>query len=75
MTAHGGVGYGSLMRLIEAQGADVAEGDFLCIYTGYGDLLLRDGEHVQAATLAACRGLDGTDKGAPWIETGRTAMP
>lgn len=67
--AHGGVGYDSLMRLIEAQGADVAEGDFLCIYTGFGDLLLRDGEHVRAEDLAACPGLDGTDKALlDWID-------
>ena len=58
-----------LTRLIEAQGADVAEGDFLCIHTGFGDLLLRDGEHVRAEDLAACPGLDGTDKALlDWID-------
>lgn len=68
-TAYGGVGYDSLMRAIEAQGADVEDGDFLCLYTGYGDLLLRDGEHVDKATLNACPGLDGTDRALlDWID-------
>lgn len=67
--AHGGVGYDALMRAIEAQGADVQEGDFLCTYTGFGDLLLREGEHVDAAALNACPGLDGTDKALlDWID-------
>ncbi|MGE1135149.1 cyclase family protein, partial [Bacillus velezensis] len=58
---HGRISYDSLMRAADAQGADVAEGDFLCIYTGYADLLLRDGAGVDRAALAACPGLDGSD--------------
>ncbi len=34
------VGYDGLMRLIEEQQVDVRVGDFLCTYTGFGDLLL-----------------------------------
>lgn len=68
-TSYGGVGYASLMRSLEAQGADVAVGDFLCTYTGFGDLLLRDGEQVDPAALAACPGLDGTDRALlDWID-------
>lgn len=59
---HGRIGYDAFMTALDAQGADVAEGDFLCIYTGYSDLLLRDGEHVDKAALNACPGLDGSDK-------------
>jgi kynurenine formamidase len=68
-TAYGGVGYDGLMRAIETQGAAVEEGDFLCLYTGYGDLLLRDGEDVDKAALDACPGLDGTDTALlDWID-------
>ena len=66
---HQAVGYDALMRAIEAQGADVAEGDFLCTYTGYGDLLLQGGEGVDTAALAACPGLDGGDRALlDWID-------
>ena len=63
------VGYDALMGAIEAQGAAVEEGDFLCLYTGYPDLLLRDGADVDAAALAACPGLDGSDAALlAWID-------
>lgn len=63
------VGFDALMRAMDAQGADVGEGDFLCIYTGYADLLLRDGADVDAAELAACPGLDGKDRALlDWID-------
>lgn len=66
---HALVGYDALMAAIEAQGAQVEAGDFLCIYTGYGDLLVQDGEHVDRAQLAACPGLDGTDRRLlDWID-------
>jgi hypothetical protein len=68
-TSQGGVGYDALMRQIEAQRAEVAEGDFLCTYTGYGDLLLRDGAQVDPVALAACPGLDGTDRALlDWVD-------
>lgn len=66
---HGRIGYDALMRAIEAQGADVVEGDLLCIYTGYSDLLLRDGADVDRAALDACPGLDGSDRALlDWID-------
>ncbi len=55
------VGHAALQAAITAQGVEVREGDFLCIYTGYADLLLRDGDNVVAETMAACPGLDGGD--------------
>ena len=59
---HGLVGYDVLMRAIDAQGAEIAEGDFLCLYTGYADLLLRDGAQVDHSALGAYPGLDGGDQ-------------
>jgi hypothetical protein len=62
------VGYDALMRSLDGQGADPGDGDFLCIYTGYADLLLRDGADVKDADLTACPGLDGSDKALlEWI--------
>lgn len=66
---YGGIGYDALMAAIEAQGADVEEGDFLCLYTGYGDMILRDGANVDRAALAAFPGLDGSDPALlDWID-------
>ncbi len=63
------VGHAALMRAMAAQGAEAGEGDFLCLYTGYADLLLRDGAGVSEAELAACPGLDGKDRALlDWIE-------
>jgi hypothetical protein len=63
------VGYDGLMRAMDAQGVEVAEGDFLCLYTGYADLLLKDGAEVSQAALGACPGLDGKDTALlDWIE-------
>lgn len=58
----------SLTAAIASQKADVQEGDFLCLYTGYADLLLRDGAEVDPQALAACPGLDGSDSALlQWI--------
>lgn len=63
------VGYDALMRVIDAQGADVEEGDFLCLYSGYGDMILRDGANLDRAALAAAPGLNGADKALlDWID-------
>lgn len=58
----GRVGYDMLMRAMERQGADVGPGDFLCLRTGYADLLLTDGAAVDVRVLNACPGLDGRDQ-------------
>jgi kynurenine formamidase len=34
------VGYDRLMRLMQAQGASVEQGDMLCLYTGFGDTIM-----------------------------------
>ncbi len=66
---HARVSHADLMAAIEAQGARVQEGDLLCLYTGYADLLLRDGVSVDPAALAACPGLDGSDAALlAWID-------
>ena len=63
------VGYDALMRAMAAQGAEAGEGDFLCIYTGYADILLRDGAEASEAELGACPGLDGKDRALlDWID-------
>jgi hypothetical protein len=63
------VGYDELMRAMDCQGVEVGEGDFLCIHTGYADLLLRDGAQVSEAELGRCPGLDGTDQALlDWID-------
>ncbi len=63
------VGHDALMRAMAAQGAEAGEGDFLCIYTGYADILLRDGAEASEADLGACPGLDGKDRALlDWID-------
>lgn len=58
---HGAVGYEGLQRALAVQGASVEAGDFLCVYTGYSDLLLQGGAQVDPAALGRCPGLDGFD--------------
>ena len=58
---YGRIGFESLMTAIQAQGATVEAGDFLCLYTGYGDLLLQGGAALDWPALNACPGLDGSD--------------
>lgn len=66
---HGRIGYDALMRAAESQGATVEEGDFLCLYTGYADVLLDAGESINSAMLSAFSGLDGSDKRLlDWID-------
>lgn len=64
------VGYDDLMRTLEAQGQEIRTGDFLCLYTGYGDALLsmnkRPDHHVLSQTGCA---LDGHDQRLlQWID-------
>ncbi len=56
------VGYEALMRLLEAQQVEVEPGDFLCLYTGFADLVLEMNKKPDARLLhGSCAGLDGRD--------------
>jgi hypothetical protein len=56
------VGYDALMRLIEAQQVQVEAGDFLCLYTGFADLVLSMRRSPDLRVLQnSCAGLDGGD--------------
>ncbi|MEI4261326.1 cyclase family protein [Roseovarius sp. D0-M9] len=63
------VGYDDLMSVLDAQGAEVVEGDFLCLYTGFADLILSMKKKPDADILAkSCPVLDGRDgKLLNWI--------
>jgi kynurenine formamidase len=57
------VGYEALMRLMQEQQAQVEPGDFLCLYTGFADLVLEMQKRPDARVLhASCAGLDGRDE-------------
>lgn len=56
------VGYEELMGVLEEQRVEVERGDFLCLYTGFADLLLEMDRHPDPARLReACAVLDGHD--------------
>ncbi len=56
------VGYDALMQAMAAQKVEVERGDFLCLYTGMGDLVMEMGKSPDAASLEkTCAGLDGRD--------------
>jgi kynurenine formamidase len=63
------VGYDALMRLIDEQKVDVQVGDFLCLHTGFGDVLLEQKRRPERhAVHKVCAGLDGRDaKLLQWI--------
>jgi len=57
------VGYDGLMSQIDAQKASVETGDFLCLYTGFADLILEMGKKPDSDVLArSCSVLDGRDE-------------
>jgi hypothetical protein len=57
------VGYDDLMRACAAGGATVETGDMVCLYTGFGDLLLEMGTDTDVKALhASCARLDGRDR-------------
>jgi hypothetical protein len=57
------VGYEALMRLMEEQSVAVEAGDFLCLYTGFADLVLEMHKRPDPRVLhASCAGLDGRDE-------------
>lgn len=57
------VGYDALMRILEADGIAVEEGDMVCLHTGFADTLLAMNRQPDLARLHATgSGLDGWDK-------------
>ncbi len=56
------VGYDDWMRALEAGGVEVEEGDLLCLYTGFADVILEMGKNPDGPTLArSCAALNGRD--------------
>jgi len=56
------VGYEGLMNALDRQGICVAEGDLLCIYTGWADLVLSMNRRPDVGRLRnSCAVLDGQD--------------
>jgi hypothetical protein len=71
------VGYEALMRLMDAQQVGVEAGDFLCLYTGFADLVLGMQRRPDLRILrSSCAGLDGSDlKLQRWIaDSGLVAL-
>ncbi|AUW57113.1 cyclase [Sphingobium sp. SCG-1] len=57
------VGYAELMEVMAKQGAEVRQGDFLCLYTGFADLVLEMCGNPDAKLLHhSCAGLAGEDQ-------------
>lgn len=57
------VGYDLMMRALDRRKASVEPGDFLCLYTGFADLILEMNKSPDAAVLArSCAVLDGRDE-------------
>jgi kynurenine formamidase len=56
------VGYDDMMRALEEQKAAVEPGDFLCLYTGFADMILEMRKRPDREALqSACAVLDGRD--------------
>ncbi|VTU36489.1 Putative cyclase [Variovorax sp. PBS-H4] len=57
------VGYDGLMRQLDHQKTSVETGDFLCLYTGWADMVLAMNKNPDFDRLkASCAVLDGNDK-------------
>lgn len=57
------VGYDGLMRALERGKESVETGDFLCLYTGFGDVVLEGRKAPDPKIMRhSCAGLDGADK-------------
>lgn len=70
LTAHSGaVGYDTLMRELDLQGAEVRAGDFFCLHTGVDEMLLAMGGSPDPEKIGAAAALDGRDKRLlQWID-------
>jgi kynurenine formamidase len=64
------VGYEALMRIMDSQAVAVEAGDFLCLYTGFADLVLEMKKCPDVRVLqGSCAGLDGADERLQrWID-------
>ncbi len=69
------VGYDRLMRILEADGVEVEEGDMVCVHTGFADTLLAMNRQPDVKRLHEIgSGLDGSDdKLLAWITDTRLA--
>jgi kynurenine formamidase len=57
------VGYDDLMRIMAADGIKVEPGDFVCLRTGFDDLILEMNKSPDGHKLeTTCTGLDGSDE-------------
>jgi hypothetical protein len=57
------VGYDDLMRICAADGIAVEPGDFVCLRTGFDDVILEGDKKPDPRVLAtSCAGLDGSDR-------------
>jgi len=63
------VGYEALMRVIEADGVEVEQGDMVCLHTGFAQMVLGMNRQPSEEKLhGACAALDGRDaKLLNWI--------
>ena len=56
------IGHADLMRVMAADGVSVERGDFVCLYTGFADMLLEHARQPDPAVVhSVCSGLDGRD--------------
>ena len=55
------VGYDRLLRILQADKIEVEEGDFLCLHTGLGQLIMEAGGRPDRSLRTACAVLDGND--------------
>jgi len=57
------IGYDQLMRIMDEQKIEVLAGDFLCLYTGFADLILEMNKKPDGEVLArSCAVLNGRDE-------------
>ena len=70
------VGYAGLMHALEDQRQEVACGDFLCLHTGFSDVLMECRKQPDATAAGSCAVLDGHDRRLlDWItESGIVAI-
>lgn len=72
-----GVGYDTLMRVLEADEVQVEPGDMVCLHTGFADVVLSMGRQPTKERLhGSCAALDGRDdKLLKWVtDSGLSAL-